>query len=208
MNILVLGATGGVGRQVVSQALAESHNVTALVRDTRRITTVSDRLQVVQGDVTADSPTLSDVVRGQDAVICALGVPSLTPHRLIERSAPLIVRAMERHGVRRLIHTSAFGVGGTYADVPLLPRLFIRTLLRRVYGDKAKGEESIHGSDLDWTIVYPAGLTDGPRTGRCRAGEHIALRGLPTISRADVAEFLLKQIADRTYVRKDILIAS
>lgn len=209
LNILVLGATGGVGREVVKQALADNHNVTALVRDARRLPLVSDRLQVVQGDVTSEGPTLSDIVRGQDAVISALGIgKSFAPHGLIERSALLVVRAMERHGVARLIHTSAFGVGTTYADIPMMPRLFVRTLLRRVYRDKLKGDEGIQRSDLDWTIVYPAGLTDGPRTGRYRVGEHLALRGFPTVSRADVAEFLLRQVVDRTYVRKGVLIAS
>ncbi len=207
-NILVLGATGRTGRHVVSQALAAGHNVTALVRDARHMPVTSDRLQVVQGDVIDEGPTLSDVVLGQDAVISALGRgQSFAPHALFERSTPLVVHAMRRHRVTRLIHTSAFGVGATYPQLPLLPRLFVRTLLRHIYRDKALGEECIHGCDLDWTIVYPAGLTDGPQTGRFRSGEQLALRGLPTISRADVAAFLLAQIEDRTYIRKGVLIA-
>ena len=209
MNVLILGGTGGVGREAVSQTLAAGHTVTTLVRDPRRMPLASDHLQVVEGDVTAEGPTLSDVVRGQDAVICALGIgKSFAPNRLLQRSMPLVVRAMDRHGVRRLIHTSAFGVGATYAQIPLLPRLFVRTLLRRVYRDKALGDESVHRSNLEWTIVYPAGLTDGPRTSRYRAGEQLDLKGFPTVSRADVAEFLVKQIADRSYLRKDVLIAS
>jgi putative NADH-flavin reductase len=208
MNILVLGATGGTGREVVSQALAAGHNVTALVRDLRRVTMVSDRLQVVQGDVTSEGPTLSDVVLGQDAVICALGRGrSFEPSSLIARSVPLIVEAMQRHGVSRLVHTSAFGIGDTYHDLPVLPRVFVRTLLRRIYRDKTVGEQALHVCNLEWTVVYPAGLTDKPRSGRYRTGEHLPLRGFPTISRADVAEFLLSQLTDRTYIRKGVLIA-
>ncbi len=203
MNILVLGATGGTGREVVSQALAAGHNVTALVRDLRRVQVVSDRLQVVQGDVTGEGPTLSDVVLGQDAVISVLGVgKSFTPNGLMAQSAPRVVSAMEKHGVQRLIHTSAFGVGPTLGDCPLVPRLFFHTLLRRVYHDKALGDESVLNSRLEWTIVYPAGLTDGPKTGHYRSGEHLALRGFPNVSRADVADFLLSQLTDRTYVPK------
>jgi hypothetical protein len=114
---------------------------------------------------------------------------------------------MTRHHVPRLIHTSAFGIGDTYADLPLFPRLFVRTLLRNIYRDKSEGERGLPACDLDWTVVYPAGLTDGPRTGRYRVGEHLPLRGLPTVSRADVAEFLLSQVGDRTYLRKGVLIA-
>jgi putative NADH-flavin reductase len=208
MNILVLGATGGTGREVVSQALAGGHNVTALVRDHRRVQVVSDRLQVVQGDITGEGPTLSDVVLGQDAVISVLGVGrSFTPNGLMVQSASRVVSAMEKRGVQRLIHTSAFGVGPTLGDCPLVPRLFFHTLWRRVYHDKAMGDQCILNSRLEWTIVYPAGLTDGPKTGHYRSGEHLALRGFPNVSRADVADFLLSQISDRTYIRKGVLIA-
>jgi uncharacterized protein YbjT (DUF2867 family) len=89
----------------------------------------------------------------------------------------------------------------------LLPRVFIATLLRDVYRDKQVGEQAILASDLDWTIVYPVGLTDGPRSGRYRVGERLSLKGFPRISRGDVAEFLLRQVEDRTYIRKGVLIA-
>jgi hypothetical protein len=115
---------------------------------------------------------------------------------------------MEGGGVRRLIFTSAYGVGDTWRDVPLLPRTLMRLLFRDLYADKAAGEEHIRASGLDWTIVYTVTLTDGPRTGRYRAGERLALRGFPRVSRADVADFLVAQIEDRTYVRKGVLIGS
>jgi putative NADH-flavin reductase len=208
-SVLILGASGPLGREVTAQALALGHNVTALVRDVTRLPLRSDRLHVVVGDVTANDLTLSDIVFRQDAVISALGVgQSFTANGLIQSAAPLIARAMEQHGVSRLIFTSAFGVGATYADTPLLPRLFIGTMLRDVYRDKLIGEEMIRRSDLDWTIAYPVGLTDGPKTGRYRSGEHLELRGFPTISRADVAEFLLMQLADRRHVRKGVLVAT
>jgi uncharacterized protein YbjT (DUF2867 family) len=142
-------------------------------------------------------------------VISALGTgKSLQSGNLITRAAPRIVDAMRRHGVRRLVFTSAFGIGATRRDTPRLPRLFIATLLRDIYADKERGEQAILASDLDWTIVYPVGLTDGPRTGRYRVGEHLALHGFPTIPRADVAEFLLRQLEDRSFLRKGVLIAS
>jgi hypothetical protein len=124
------------------------------------------------------------------------------------RAVPVIVAAMRQHGVRRLIFTSAFGLGPTRQDIPFLPRLFMKTLLRDVYADKAIGEEVIRGSDLEWTIVYPAGLTDAPPTGAARVGEHLTLSGFPRVSRADVAAVLLQQLGDSRFVGKGILVAN
>jgi putative NADH-flavin reductase len=172
------------------------------------VTTRNERLRVVVGDVTSDSEALGDAVRRQDVVISALGTgKSFKSGGLIARSVPRILEAMRRHGVRRLIFTSAFGVGSTWRDVPIVPRIFARVLLRDVYADKAAGEEILQGSELDWTLVYPAGLSNGPRTGRYRVGERLKLTGFPTISRADLADFLLRQVEDRTYVRKGVLIS-
>jgi putative NADH-flavin reductase len=208
-KLLVLGATGGTGQQVISQALQQGHEVTALIRTPQRLNITDDRLRVLAGSVTDDSQALADAVRDQAAVISTLGVGrSFKSRGLITQSMPRIVRAMEDHGVRRLIFTSAFGVGDTRRDVPLVPRIFIRLLLQDIYRDKELGEATLHASGLDWTLVYPAGLTDAPATGQCRAGEHHSLSGFPRIARADVADFLLTQINDTTYVRKGVLISS
>ena len=207
-RILVLGGTGGTGQQVISQALQRGHEVTAFVRSPQRLTITNDRLRVLAGSVD-DSRALADAVRDQDAVISTLGAGrSFKSGDLISQSMPRIVAAMENHGVHRLIFTSAFGVGHTHGDVPLIPRLFIRLLLRDIYRDKAAGEATLRDSGLDWTLVYPSGLVDGAAVGHCRAGEHLSLSGFPRISRADVASFLLTQIDDRTYVRKGVLVSS
>ena len=183
--------------------------VTALVRDPDRVALTSDHLRVITGTVAEDDAALAGAMREQDVVISTLGVgKSFKPNGLIAESTPRIVRAMHDHGVRRLIFTSAFGVGDTFGDLPLVPRLFVRTLLRDVYRDKAAGEATLRASDLDWTVVYPAGLTDRPATGRYRVGEHLPLRGFPTIARADVAAFLLSQIEDTTYLRRGVLVCS
>jgi len=206
-RILVLGATGGTGREVVGQALQQGHEVTALVRHPDRLP-AAERVRVIAGDVLCDPEALERAVRAQDAVISALGVGrSLRSGGLIARSTRDIVQVMERLGVRRLIVTSAYGVGDTWRDVPVVPRFFIRTLLRELYADKEIGERPLRDSALDWTLVYPVTLTMGPRTGHYRAGERLALRGFPTISRADVADFLLTQVEDRRYIRKGVLIS-
>jgi putative NADH-flavin reductase len=208
-RVLVLGATGGTGRAVVSQALARGDQVTVFVRHPERLTERSERLRVVTGSVPEDAAALGSAMAGQDAVISALGVGnSFRSGGLISRSVPAIVQAMRQQGVRRLVFTSAYGVGETFRDVPIVPRIFIRLLLRDIYADKQAGEQALRRSELDWTIVHPTTLADGPRTGRYRVGERLALRGFPRISRADVADFLLAQTDDRTFLRKGVLISS
>jgi putative NADH-flavin reductase len=206
-QLLILGATGGTGRQLVAQALTAQHEVTAFVRDPTNLP--PGPIRTVVGDIVRDATRLDDAMVGQDAVISALGVgQSFKPAGLIAQAAPRVVAAMQRAGVRRLIFTSAFGVGSTWPDTPLLPRLFIRTLLRQVYADKAAGEAAILQSALDWTMVHPAGLTNGPRTGRARVAEHLPLRGFPTVSRADVAAVALQLIDDEAAIRKSLLVAT
>jgi putative NADH-flavin reductase len=208
-KVLVIGATGPLGRQVLTQALEKGHVLTAFVRNPDSLSAASERLRVVKGDVTRDDAALRDAMAGQDAVISTLGVgKSFKPGGLIAEGVPRILSAMEEKGVSRLIFVSAFGVGETYRDVPLIPRVFIRLLLRDIYRDKVAGEELIRRSGLDWTIVYPSGLTDAPASGAYRVGERLALRGLPTISRSDVAAFLVKQIEDPTHLKKGVLISA
>ena len=208
-KMLVLGATGGTGREIVSQALQQGYEVTALVRRPEQDAELPAGVRVLRGTITDDAEALDAALRGQDVVISTLGVgKALRSGGLIAQSAPLIVRAMEGQGLRRLIFMSAYGVGATWQDVPVLPRMLMGLLFRDLYTDKEVGEEAIRRSDLDWTLVYAVTLTNGPRTGRYRVGERLRLRGFPTISRADVAEFILTQVEDRRYLRKGILVSS
>lgn len=208
-RLLILGATGPLGHQVLTQATDLGHDVTVLVRDPAKLPSTARLPKIITGDLIKRPEILSTAVANQDAVISALGVgQTLKPHALIAKAAPAIVAAMERHGVRRLIFTSAFGVGETWRDVPWLPRLFMKTLLKDIYADKAIGEVAIKTSSLDWTIVYPVGLTNGPKTSNYRASERLPLSGFPTISRADVADLLLREVDDRSHLRQGVLIAS
>jgi len=209
VRLLVFGATGATGQQIVIQGLQQGHEVTVFVRNPAKLTLRDDRLRVVVGSVPEDADAISAAVRGQNAVISALGVRnSLKSGNLISRAMRTIVPAMERQAVGRLIFTSAFGVGDTRRDAPLLPRIMYRVLLTDIFADKAGAEHYLRGSRLDWTLVYPVLLTNCPRTGQYRVGERLSLRGLPMISRADVADFILKQVQDPTYVRKGVAISS
>jgi len=210
VKLLILGATGGTGQHLVTQALDGGHEVTAFARSAAKMSVQHPRLHLVSGSVTENGTALAGAVRGQDAVISAIGRGmSLKSENLIQRSVPPILSAMSAARVRRLIFTSAIGVGHSVgeAPLPLFSRIMMRFLLSDLYADKAAGEALIRRSDLDWTLVQPSQLTNGPLTRKYRAGERLALRGMPKISRADVAHFILSQLDDSAYVRKVVSIS-
>ena len=207
MKLLVLGATGGTGRQIVSQALTAGHEVTVFVRDPAKTGREHPHLRHVVGSL-HDRQALSDAIRGHDAVISALGRGySFKSEHLIERSVPVLIAAMQAAGVRRLVFTSAAGVGDSFAEMPIIAKLFFVTLLRGIYADKLIGERLIGDSDLDWTIARPSKMTDGPLTGTYQSGEHLALSAAPSISRADVAHFVLQAADDPRTIRKKLLVS-
>jgi putative NADH-flavin reductase len=208
MKLLVLGATGGTGKQIVAQALDAGHDVTALARPGATPGPEHERLRVVVGDL-QHVTALADVMRGHDTVISAIGRGySFKSEHLIERTVPVILAAMKAAGVRRLLFTSAVGVGPSFADAPLMPRLFFRTLLRGIYADKLIGDQLIRTSGLDWTIVQPSQMTDGPLTRTYRSGQRLAMSGMPSVSRADVAHFLLHTAGDSTAIGKTLLVSN
>lgn len=203
MKLLVLGATGATGLQIVEQALAQGHQVTAFVRNPAKLSISHPALRVVQGSLPEDAPALERALQGQDAVLSSLGMRNaLRSNGLQQRSMQVLVPAMEKAGVRRLVTVSANGVGDTHAASPFLARLMYRLLLGDLFADKKAGEDIVRASRLDWTFAYPTMLTHGPRTGKYRAGEWLELAGMPKISRADVADFVLRQLEDRSWLKK------
>jgi uncharacterized protein YbjT (DUF2867 family) len=202
MKLLILGGTGPTGQQVVMQAIAKGHDVTALVRTPSKLALTSGNLKVVKGDV-LDKTTLLKALEGQDALVSALGVgKTLRPHHLIENAMATIVQAMSSAGVKRIVFLSAFGVGESFSNANLLQKLIFRLPLKAIYADKAKGDSMLKESPLDWTIVRPVVLTNGPTTVKYQAGEVLPMKGMPAISRADVADFMLRQLSEDTYLRK------
>ena len=207
MKLLVLGATGGTGQQVVTQALDAGYDVTALARTPGKITIHHSSLRVLQGEL-PDARALAEAMRSQDAVVSAIGRgKTFKSDHLIERSVPAILAAMHNAKVPRLMFTSALGVGATFQDSPWMAKLFFRTLLREIYADKLIGDDLIRKSGLDWTIVQPGVLTDGPLTRQYRCGERLAMSGMPKISRANVAHFMLDGINDASTSGRTIVIA-
>jgi putative NADH-flavin reductase len=211
VRIVVFGSTGATGRQLVARALAAGHEVTAFVRDPAKAPPARDGLTVAVGQVASDQDAVTAAVTGADAVACTLGTErtwrGLRAPTLMADAAPRIVRAMREAEVDRLVWLSGLGVGDTLAEVPPLPRLAYRLLLGRVYADKAAGERVLRRSGLAWTLVYPVMLTNGARTGRYRHGERLELHGMPTVSRADVADFMLGRLTSGDYLRRIAVVA-
>ena len=203
MNILVFGATGATGQQIVQQAVSQGHRITAFVRRPEALGAMGARVRIVTGDVTQDRSKVADAVRGQEVVISALGRRStLRSENLISRAVDAIAPAMEQAGVRRMILVSAFGVGESRRDAPLIPRIMYRLLLSDIFADKKAAEDRLRSSGLDWTIVYPVLLTNGPLTGRYRVAERLELHGIPKISRADVAHFILREAESPSFLHR------
>ena len=203
MRLLVFGATGGTGRALLDQGLAQGHQVTAFVRNPAALE-ARPGLTIVQGDVT-DAAAVGRAVAGHEAVLSALG-PRGGEYGVLPGGVQNIVAAMSQAGVRRLIHVSSFGVGDSLAQMGWVARQIVVPLfLRKALDEKEIEEGIIRASDLDWIIARPGGLEDGPRTGvyRCITDPHEKV-GQPRIARADVADFMLQNLADERFVRRAV----
>ena len=206
VKLLILGATGRTGRHALAEALARGYDVTVLVRDRATLPPGSERVSILEGDA-RDADAVAKAVKGQHAVISTLGMGDrLTPNGLIAETTQNVLRALERAGVTRLVIMSAYGVGDTWRDTPTIPRILVRTLLKKIYADKAIGDALVRQSALEWTLVYPTTLNNRPKTGRISTGERLDLSGVPNISRADAGAFLVAQVESRDHIRKGVLI--
>ncbi|HEV8590684.1 MAG TPA: SDR family oxidoreductase [Pyrinomonadaceae bacterium] len=201
MKITIFGASGSVGREATKQAIEQGHEVTAFVRDPAKLGIEDVGLRIVEGDV-MNAASVEQAVSGQDAVLCILGAGRKGKVR--SQGTRNIITAMEKAGARRLICQSSLGVGDSSGNLNFFWKyIMFGMLLREAYADHVRQEEFVKQSGLDWTIVRPAAFTDGPRTGKYRHGFSGEALGLTLkISRADVADFLLKQLTDDTYLRK------
>jgi len=201
MKLVVFGSTGSIGHQLVVQALEQGHTVTAFARNPAKLEIEHASLTVVQGDA-LDSASVEKAVDGQDAVLCSLGAGAKGTTR--SEGTRNIVGAMEKAGVSRFICLSTLGVGNSRANLNFFwKHIMFGLLLRRAYADHISQEDYVKESRLDWTIVRPGAFTDGNRTGVYRHGfpsTDKTIKG--KISRADVADFMLKQLTDRTYLHE------
>lgn len=200
-TIALLGATGKTGRRVLDRALAAGHSVRALVRDPAKLTVTSDRLTVLQGDV-LDADAVARTIQGTDAVLSLFGQVRGAPRTLQTDGTRLIVDAMKKHGVTRLVTLSGGGLRAP-EDRPKLPDRAIRWLLKLMAGHVLADAEGhldvLRASGLDWTVVRGPVLTDAPGQGKYRVG-FVGGDSSMKISRDDLADFILSQVDDRAHV--------
>jgi putative NADH-flavin reductase len=208
MNVLLLGGTGGIGLEMVRQAIDRGHAVTALVRAPDRLGPLRDRIAIIQGDV-LNSAKLEGVLGGQDAVLSGVG-----PRRpiteananLLQQFAVSLTRAMLDAGTRRVILVSTAFL---FKDSIIPPSYLVgRLFFGAVVADACAMERMITESSLDWAIVRPPRLTNKPHTGRYRVREgHLPGFGF-TISRADVADFVIRAAESHASSRKVVGVAN
>lgn len=204
MELTVFGATGGIGREIVRQALAEGHGVTAVVRDPARLPVTGAGLRVVTTALTDPEP-LRAAVAGRDAVLSGLGPRRRKDAGIATKVTRPVLRAMEAEGVRRFVAVSAAPLGPVPEGETLFGRIttpLVSALLRPVYDDLREMEDEMRRSATDWTAVRPPKLNDKPLTGVYRTALGANLRGGHSIGRADVAHAMLAAIGDTATVKQ------
>ena len=221
MKLTIFAATGGIGRQLLEQAVAAGHDVTAVARNPRNLPATQAR--VVTADLAAaDAAVLQSAVGGADAVLSALGARTKADTGVAARGTRAITEAMRASGVRRLIVVSAAPIGtvpspgrphpprhdpGDGFVIRYLADPIIKRVLRAHYADLARMEDVLRDSDLDWTAIRPPRLTGKPVTGRYRTAYGQNIRGGAFVSRADVAHYMLRALDQPETFRQTVGIA-
>lgn len=204
MKLIIFGATGTVGRQLVTQALDAGYEVTAFTRNAGRFPVpLHPALTIAEGDV-LDPHAVSHAIQGHDIVLCALGDGNKGNVRY--KGTENIIRAMEQAGIQRLICQSTLGAGDSKGNLNFFWKyIMFGMLIKKAFLDHESQEQSVQASKLNWTLVRPGAFTNGPLTGVYRYGftdsdKTVKLK----ISRADVADFMLKQVASAHYQRRAV----
>lgn len=202
LRILIIGATGGTGRELVRQALEQGHQVTVFVRKPQKMKIEHPNLRVKKGNV-LDYASIEEAMRDQSAVLCALGHKRFFyPSRVLSKGTANILRAMKTCNVPRLVCESSLGLGNSIGRLGLLYTfLVVPLLLPFIFYDKVRQEQLIEESETDWAIIRPGVLTNAPARGKYRHGRNVGnCLWTNRIARGDVADFMLKQLTDDDYI--------
>jgi putative NADH-flavin reductase len=202
MNVIVFGASGKTGRELVLQAIERGHRVTAFVRNPAKLKMSHRNLRIVRGDV-MDPYSVDAAMPGHHAVLVALGHRRyLGPWTILSEGTRNIVEAMQTHAVRRIVCETALGVGDSAGRLGLYYTLFVIPFILPFYWyDKGRQERVVRESNLEFVIVRPAQLTRGRKRGRYKHGRRVgSYLWSASISRADTADFMLNQLEDTPYL--------
>ena len=209
MKIAVFGATGRTGRPLIEQALAAGFEVVALVRTPTKVSIQNDHLTLIQGDA-MNPADVEKTVQGTDAVLSVLGQSKGSPADMQTVATRNIVAGMQKYGVKRIVSLTGAGVDAPQ-DKPKVMNHLIKFALKALSGhvlkDAEQHAEVLHKSGLDWVIVRGPRLTEGPHTGKYRVG-WVGVNTGTSISRADIADFMLKQVTDTTYLHQAPMISN
>nr|WP_294948764.1 SDR family oxidoreductase [uncultured Mucilaginibacter sp.] len=208
MKLIIFGATGGTGSQLMKQALKNGHTVTAFARNPAKLSINHQNLNVITGDV-LDAASVQNAVPGHDAALCCLGSPASKIGNIRSQGTLNIIRAMEKYGLKKFICQTSLGYGDSVEVLDQTPwffkNLIVPFILKKGFANHALQEEYIKQSGLDWTIIRPGNLTDGPHTGVYKHGFSYNDKTLTVkVSRADVADLMLKQLDIDTDIHQTI----
>lgn len=211
MKIIVFGASQGLGKQVVQRALAHGHSVTAFARHPERLGISHERLRLVAGDATS-AAAVSKAIKGQRAAVCTLGIPTKPAlgfghSPVLTAGVANIIEGMERHGVWRLVLETAIGSGESKRSLGLLARITFRWVLGYLFREKDRQERMVRESGLDWTIVRPSALTNGPLTDRLIEDPPQTYGLFTHVSRIDVAEDIVRILGEERYVGRALALS-
>jgi putative NADH-flavin reductase len=207
LKILIIGATRGIGRCLTDQAVEMGEQVTVLVRDASQLHDPRPNLFVVRGDI-LDRSCVEETMKSQEAVCIVIGIPpTRKPVHVFSEGTRNVVDAMNKCGSNRLVCVTGIGAGDSRGHGGFLYNRIVQPLLlKTIYADKEKQEELVRASGLAWTVVRPGFLTNGPRTGHYRVITDMTGVKARKISRADVADYLLKELKTGTDVGKTVFI--
>lgn len=207
MKLIVFGASGKTGNEIVKLALAQGHKVTAFVRDPSSMVLKNNNLDYFTGDV-FDLASVERAIKGHDAVVCALGAGNDLKKTTVRTTGTInIIKSMKKNKVKRLMVMSAMGVGNSWDSLSLLNKIFFATLLKSSREDHESQETAVIESGLEWTIIRPSGLIDTPRTGVYKVGENISAV-TSKIARADIADLILKELKQNVLIGKAVTITN
>ena len=211
MKITVFGATGATGKKVIEQALELGYEVNAFVRNPQKMDITNEKLTLITGNVT-NPENVDQAVEGVEGVIVALGAsPDMQADIVMEQGTQNIISAMKKHGVQRIIVQSSYAMSGSPEGIEFMKKMGMGdeqiAMVKPVLDDKSKQGDAVVSSGLEYTIVRPLMLNDEGKTGKYRVGENLDVKVGDAISRADVADFMLKSLVNDESLNKTVAVS-